>query len=375
MADITALDFLVGKFRIPGDLVSAVPHGSGHINDTYVATYEHAGRRTRYIHQKLNTHVLPDPVAVMDNVSRVVAHLKRKASESAAGPMKALELVPAADGRPFYVHDGTQYWRTFDFVEGAKTVDVAESPDQVRNAAAAIGRFQRLLGDLPPPRLKETIPGFHDTAKHFDRLLAALDADTADRATHCTREVEFARTRAGLAAAISRQLAAGAIPERISHNDTKLNNVMLDADTGVGVCVIDLDTVMPGSVLYDFGDLVRTATTTCPEDEADLGKVRMNIDLFAAIAEGYLASTVGWLEDAEIASLVLSGRVITFECGIRFLADFLNGDTYFRTAYPEHNLVRCRSQFALLEDLEARSDDMEATVRQALTAGRSRRDQ
>jgi len=374
MRNDAGLGFLDGRFRIRGDMVSAVAYGSGHINDTYLATYEHEGRRERYVHQRLNTNVLADPVAVMENVSRVLSHLDVKLDRAGpdSGRMTALRLVPASDGSSYYVRAATEYWRTFVFVEHAKTVNVAESADQVHNAAAAIGRFQRLLADLPPPRLNETIVDFHDTTKHFRRLLSALNADLAKRAALCKPEIEFAKARSGLASAIVRQIEAGAVPERISHNDTKLNNVLLDADSGEGVCVIDLDTVMPGSVLYDFGDLVRTATTSCPEDEADLSKINMNPDYFAAAAEGYLGSTGDWLDDAEIASLALSGRVITFECGIRFLADFVNGDTYFKTAYPDQNLVRCRAQFALLESMEAQSDGMEASVRRALTNGRPR---
>lgn len=349
---------MADKFQIPGTYVSAVPWGSGHINDTFVATYELDGRHQRYVHQKLNTRVFPDPVALMDNLSRVVAHL--------SGQTPSLQLVPSLDGLPYYVHEGTQYWRTFHFIEGTRTLDVAETAEQVRQAAAAFGRFQLLLADLPGPRLHETIADFHDTRKRFEQFLAAAESDGVERARHCRSEIEFARERSGLASAITSQVDKGAFPERITHNDTKLNNVLLDVKTGKALCVIDLDTVMPGSVLYDFGDMVRTATMTVPEDEPDLARVKMDRKLFEAAVDGYLDSTGHWLNEAEKASLVLSARVITFEVGLRFLTDFLTGDNYFKTSYPDHNLVRARAQFALLRNLETESEYMEEVVSSTL---------
>lgn len=354
----TALGFLADKFRIPGTYISAVPYGSGNINDTFVATYELGGKQKRFIHQKLNTSVFTDPVALMENMSRVLAHL--------SGQAPSLQLVPSQDGLPYFVHEGTEYWRTFHFIEGTRTLDVAETPEQARQAAAAFGQFQLLLADLPGPRLHETIADFHDTQKRFEQFLQATKSDAAGRARHCRSEIEFARKRSDLASAITSQVDNGAVPERITHNDTKLNNVLLDAKTGRALCVIDLDTVMPGSVLYDFGDMIRTATMTVPEDEPDLSKIKMDRQLFEATVDGYLGRTGRWLNEAEKASLVLSARVITFECGLRFLTDFLNGDNYFKTAYPDHNLVRARAQFALLQNLETESDYMEGVVSSAL---------
>ena len=368
MASNAALSFLAKKFRIPGDYISAVPYGSGHINDTFLATYEHFDERVRYIHQKLNTNIFPNPVTLMENVSRVVDHLITRESRPSTGPSPRsyLQLVPTFDGCSYYVHEGTEYWRTFLFIEGAETLDVAETPEHARQAAATFGWFQLLLADLPGPRLHETIVDFHNTTKRFGQLLEALDADMLDRTRRCETEAEFARSRSGLASALTSQINSGAIPERITHNDTKLNNVMFDIETGEGVCVIDLDTVMPGSVLYDFGDMVRTATMTAPEDEPDLSKVSMDRGLFGATVEGYLSSAGHWLNKAEKASLVLSGRVMAFESGIRFLTDFLNGDKYFKIEYPDHNLIRSRAQFALLRSMETESDYMEEIVRNVL---------
>lgn len=356
--DLLGLESIAGRFRLPGRFVSAVRHGSGHINDTFAATYEEAGGSARYIHQRLNSAVFPDPEAVMGNLSRVIEHLRAKSIPS-------LELVPALDGRPFCIDDEGAYWRSYVFIEGAKTVDVAENPRQVRELASAFGRFQRALADLPLPRLHETIAGFHDTAARYAALLEAAEKDAVRRAADCGEELEFARSRASLASALTEPIAAGEIPQRITHNDTKINNVMFEPDTDEGICVIDLDTVMPGSVLYDFGDMVRTATNTAAEDERDLSKVSMDEPRFGALLEGYAAATADWLEESEIERLVLSAKVITFEVGLRFLTDYLEGDYYFRTGYPEHNLVRCRSQFALLTEIEEKSARMDEIVRAA----------
>ena len=344
------------------------PSGSGHINDTFVATYEACGKRRRYIHQKLNTSVFPDPVAVMDNVARVTAHLASQ--RSAPGTRwSPLELVPAQDGRPFVIDEDGDYWRCFVFVEGARSLDVAESPEQVRNAAAAFGRFQRLLADLPGPPLHETIAGFHDTEMRYEQFIAALDADPQGRVSQAAVEIAFAKARESLAPMLTRPLVDGTLPARITHNDTKLNNVLLDTETNEGVCVIDLDTVMSGTALFDFGDLVRSAAMTGREDEPDLSLVGLDLECFGAIVDGYLDGTDGWLSDAETDRLVTSCKVMTYECGLRFLTDFLNGDRYFKTAYAEHNLIRCRTQFALLERLEAETETMQAMVEQKLTGG------
>ena len=357
------LQKLADLFDIDGAPLGWSPLGNGHINATFVATYADGDRSTRYVHQRINTQVFGDPVAVMDNVSRVLAHLaaKRAACDPVAGDMATLQLVPASDGQS-YTLVGDEYWRTYAFVEGAETIDAAATPAQVRNAAGAYGRFQRLLADLPGPLLTETIPGFHDTGKRYSQLEAALQADRAGRTRMSRPEIEFAKAHCELAAAITRQIEAGDLPTRITHNDTKLNNVMLDVGTGEAVCVIDLDTVMPGTVLYDFGDMVRSATITAAEDEQDSSTVQIDLALFEAIVDGYLGVTADWLTAEELASLRLSCQVITFECGIRFLADFLNGDRYFKTAYPEHNLVRCRTQFALLADMQAKAATMDAIL-------------
>lgn len=349
------LAFVVGQFRIPGRYLSAARYGSGHINDTYVATFEDKDRQVRYILQRLNTQVFADPAALMENVVRVVDHLG--ASNGSVPP-----LVRTLDDRAYFTSDGHGFWRTYVFIEGARTYDVVETPAQAREAARMFGRFQRQMADLPGPRLHETIVDFHDTELRFRQFLQALESNAADRARLCQDEISFAKSHVDLASALMRQIRRGTIPERVTHNDTKINNVMLDTGTGKGVCVIDLDTVMPGSVLFDFGDLVRTATSMAPEDEIDLSRGKFGGELFEAVVDGYADATRDWLCDAEKASLALSASVMTFEVGLRFLTDYLEGDNYFRTGYPDHNLVRCRAQFALVRDMETRSDEMESIV-------------
>ncbi len=358
------LRMLARQFATHGEPVDWSPLGSGHINDTFVVTYADSGGSSKLVHQRINTDVFGDPVAVMDNIARVLDHLaaKRRADDPIAAGMTSLELVPAIDGRNFVVLDGDEYWRTYAHIDGAETIDTAATASQARGAAAAYGRFQRMLADLPGPRLHESIPGFHDTERRYADLCAAIDEDRAGRAAACRAEIALAGSRSQLATAIERS----ALPERITHNDTKLNNVMLDVATGEAVCVIDLDTVMPGTVLYDFGDMVRSAAITTAEDEPDADAVRIDLDIFEALAHGYLGVTADWLTEAEIAGLGLSCEVITYEIGIRFLSDYLGGDRYFKTAYPEHNRVRARAQFALLEDMQRSRDRMTAILDRAL---------
>lgn len=373
-ASDSRLERLARQFAIAGEPVDWSPLGSGHINDTFLATYACDGGSMKFVHQRINTDVFRDPEAVMENISRVLDHLgaKCRAGDSIAAGMSALELVPAIDGRNFVVLGGDEYWRTYLYVDGAETIDTAATPSQVKNAAAAYGRFQRLLADLPGPRLHDTIPGFHDTDSRYGDLRAAVEDDDAGRAAACGVEIGFAESESRLATAIH----LSALPERITHNDTKLNNVMLDVATGEAVCVIDLDTVMPGTVLYDFGDMVRSATITTAEDEPDADAVRIDLNVFEALATGYLGATADWLTAEETAGLGLSCEVITYEIGIRFLSDFLRGDRYFKTAYTEHNLVRARAQFALLEDMQRNRDRMSAILErklgEALSPGRQR---
>jgi aminoglycoside phosphotransferase (APT) family kinase protein len=330
---------VIGAFALDGEFVSAVRWGSGHINDSYAVTVDAAGGPERYLVQRLNDVVFPDPAALMENVRRVTEHLRRRPG---SGPV--LTLVPTRDGG--VVH------RAFPFVEGAETYDAVSSPAVAREAARAFGRFQRDLGDLPGPRLHETIPGFHHTPGRFAALEAAVAADAAGRAREAAPEIGFARSREPLARVLTDAHDAGDIPERVIHGDTKINNVLFDRDTGRALCVIDLDTVMPGLSLYDFGGLVRTCVSPAAEDERDLSRIVVSGEIHAALVDGYLEEMGDTLTDAERDLLPAAGPVHTLEDGIRFLTDHLAGDVYYRIRRPGQNLDRARAQFALLVGLE-----------------------
>lgn len=351
-------------FALQGEVVAAVPHGSGHINDTFAVTVSQAGTPVRYVFQRINQRIFTHVPALMDNIVRVTSHQRTRlaATVTPDASRRALTVVPARDGQPFVRDEQGAWWRAYLFIEHALTYDKIESTDQARTAARAFGEFQRLLADLPGGRLHETIPNFHDTPRRYANFEAAAQADSVGRASTCADDLAFARSRAPLARKLADLLDAGLVPERVTHNDTKLNNVMLDNATGEGVCVIDLDTVMPGLSLYDFGDMVRSATNAAAEDEADLTRVVARPEIFAALAEGFLAGAGSALNDVERAHLVTAGQVITYEIGLRFLTDHLQGDVYFKIKRAGHNLDRARNQFALLRSMEAQSAAFERIV-------------
>lgn len=357
---------LVEKFQLFGTLREAVPHGSGHINDTFAATFSVSGTRLRYIFQRINHHVFRNPEALMDNILRVTTEVHRQLMASGVPDptRRGLTVVPAKDGRPFVLDDEGSYWRCYLFIEGAATYDAVTEPRMAYEAARAFGQFQQMLTDLPGPRLHETIPDFHNTPARLRRLQEAATADKCGRLAEAGPEWDFIRARAAQVGVLTGLQERGEIPERITHNDTKLNNVMIDDATGAGICVIDLDTVMPGLALYDFGDMVRTATSPALEDEQDLSKVVMRLPMFEALVRGYLASAGAFLNEAEKAHLAFSGKLITLEIGIRFLTDHLEGDVYFKTKRAGHNLDRCRTQLALVASIEAQEEAMEKLVRE-----------
>ncbi len=341
------------QFQIYGDLLHAEPCKIGHINETYIASYNQGGIQVRYVHQKINTHVFKNPDALMDNFVRVTSHQRRKLVERGAhdASRRTLTVIPTRGGKPYYRNGDGECWRTLAFVEGVRTFEAVESPTQAFEAGKAFGEFQNLLVDLPGRRLAETIPHFHNTRRRFITLQRAIQEDHANRATEARKEIEFALRQEKIVDVILQALAKKRIPERITHNDTKFNNVMLDVVTGKAMCVVDLDTVMPGCALYDFGDMVRTTTSPTLEDELDLAKVQMRLPMFKALARGYLETAGPFLTKNERALIAFSGKLITFTIGIRFLTDFLGGDTYFRVHRPHHNLDRCRTQFKLVESI------------------------
>ena len=349
------------EFYIYGDLLHAEPCKIGHINETYIATYNQGGIQVRYVHQKINTSVFKDPDGVMDNFVRVTSHQRRKLIVSGArdASRRSMTVVPTRNGKFFYRNGDGECWRTLVFVEGVRTFEAVELPGQAYEAGKAFGEFQTLLVDLPGKRLIETIPNFHNTRKRFEALQEAIRDDRANRAADAKKEIAFALKQEKIVDVILNALAKKKIPERITHNDTKFNNVMLDVVTGKAMCVVDLDTVMPGSALYDFGDMVRTTTSPTLEDELDLAKVQMHMPMFKSLARGYLESAGSFLTRSERALIAFSGKLITYTIGIRFLTDYLCGDKYFRVHRPQHNLDRARTQFKLVESIEKQEKAMQ----------------
>jgi Ser/Thr protein kinase RdoA (MazF antagonist) len=351
-------------FDLRADFVSGAPYGSGHINDTFCAIFDQAGTRLRYILQRINTRVFRTPAALMENIERVTRHALGRliAEDHPEARRRTLTCIPALDGRPYAIDSSGNYWRVYPFIERARGYDGIESNEQAYQAARAFGSFQMLAADLGGARLHETIPDFHNTPKRLDALRAAIQLDPENRAAGVKAQIDFALARARDCSRVTSLIESGEIPERVTHNDTKLNNVLLDEVTAEAVCVIDLDTTMPGSALYDFGDMVRTATPTTCEDDVDLEKQDLRMDRFEALVRGYLSTTGGFLNAAEVDHLAFSGKLLTLECGMRFLTDYLLGDVYFKIKHPGHNLDRCRNQFALVSAIEGRLSKMEKMV-------------
>jgi hypothetical protein len=346
------------QFHIAGEFLSAQPYGTGHINDTYCALFNQGGTQVRYLFQRINHQVFKQPLALMENVERVTSHLAGKAAAGPDPSRRVLTLIPARSGAGYFTDSAGEVWRCYIFIEGARGYDAVETPQQAEAAARAFGQFQKLLSDLPAPRLHDTIQDFHHTPKRFTALEQAIALDAANRASLAKPEIAFALRHKAMCGTL---LGAG-LPERVTHNDTKFNNVLLDDATGEGMCVIDLDTVMPGLALYDFGDMVRTATSPTKEDECNLALVRMQFPMFKALARGYLSSAGEFLTPAEKSFLPFAGKLITFEIGIRFLTDFLTGDNYFKVHRNGHNLDRCRTQFKLVESIEEQEEAMNKLV-------------
>lgn len=356
------LHAVAARFQFRGEVVAFLPYGNGHINDTYLVTCNGTCAPVRYILQHINRHVFHSPAVVMQNIERVTTHLAAQVAHEPDHARRALTLVPTRDGGNWYVDADGETWRAYPFIENARSYEMATSVEQAFQAAEAFGRFQQQLSSLPLPRLHETIPDFHHTPKRFAALQRAIAADVKGRAKLAQPEIDFALAHESMAGVLIKASLHTDLPERITHNDTKFNNLLLDDATGESLCVVDLDTVMPGLVLYDFGDMVRTTTSPAAEDEQDLSKVTMQFPLFEALVRGYLSAAGGFLTETEKKFLAFSGKLITFEVGIRFLADYLAGDTYFKIHREGHNLDRCRTQFKLVESIEVQEEKMNRLV-------------
>lgn len=350
---------ICSKFALYGDFLVAVPFGGGHVNDTFQLTFDQGGVRLHYVLQRINRNVFRKPEQVMENMDRVTRHLLAKIhAEKVETRKRTIRLLRTFANQPCVTDERGDVWRAYIFVENARAYDVLETPEQAFKVAQAFGEFQCNLVDLPGPRLHETIPDFHNTPKRLEALRQAIRRDPVGRERRVRREIDFIMKRADETERLLRLQAEGAIPERITHNDTKVNNILIDDLTGDGICVIDLDTVMPGLSLYDFGDMVRAGTSPAEEDEVDLAKVGMRIEMYEALYRGFLSSAGSFLTEAERENLPFSGKLITFEIAIRFLTDYLEGDVYFKVKRPEHNLERCRNQLRMVESIEEQSKRM-----------------
>ena len=353
---------LAGMFDIYGDFLVGTPFGNGNVNDTFQLTYDQGGIRLHYALQKINSNVFKDPVAVMENVARVTDHILGKIRAAKAETRKrTLRLLHAHDGKPYAFDNRGNCWRAYVFVEHARAYEVLETPEQAFRVAQGFGEFQKNLVDLKG-RLHETIPDFHNTPKRVAALEAAVKADCCNRAKSVAQEIDFVLSRKDECGKLLELNAEGSIPERITHNDTKANNILIDDLSGEAVCVIDLDTVMPGLSLYDFGDMVRSGTNPAEEDELDLNKVGMRFDMYEGLYDGFISSAGSFLTEAEKDMLPFSAKLITLEIGMRFLTDYLQGDVYFKTRRPKQNLDRCRTQFKLVESIEAQMNKMQALL-------------
>lgn len=362
---------IAGKFETEGEPEQANPHGSGHINDTFLLTCrQNTGDMCRYILQRMNHEVFKDPKGLMENITGVTAFLQKKIIENGGDPRReALNVIPARGGESYLKEEDGTYWRMYRFVENAVSYDEVKRPEDFYESAVAFGRFQKLLEDYPAESLHETIPDFHNTIARLNNLKEAVAADREGRAEEAAEEIRFVRDREEDCHILCDLLCSGEIPLRVTHNDTKLNNIMLDQETGKGICVIDLDTVMPGSALYDYGDSIRFGANTGAEDEKDLSKISCDLELFALYTRGFIEGCGGSLTEKEIRLLPMGAKLMTLECGMRFLTDYLEGDHYFKIHRPQHNLDRCRTQFAMVKDMEDKWDAMQAVAEQYLNHG------
>ena len=349
---LSLLQSAANAFDFGGPVLCDAHHyGEGHINDTFMVWREDHSKR--FILQRINTDTFTDPVGLMENVCGVTRHLRAKILAEGGDPAReTLNVIPTLSGSTCYLDADGGAWRAYDFVEDTVCLQQVGSEADFRTVAETLGKFQNQLADYPASTLHETIARFHDTPNRYANFEKALTADALNRAKDIAPEIEFIHARENDCHVLLDQLAAGEIPLRVTHNDTKINNVLIDAATGKGICVIDLDTVMPGLSAYDFGDSIRTGANDCAEDEPDQSKVHFDLHLYEVFAKGYLSTAGASMSRAEKKSLAWGARLMTLECGIRFLTDYLEGDHYFHIARPGHNLDRARTQFTLVRQME-----------------------
>ena len=353
----------IDGFKLPGELKECIRYGSGHINDTYRLTYETPKGTKRYILQRMSKSIFKKPVELMENVSGVTAWLRKKIIENGGDPEReTLTLVKSNDGLPYFVDSTGEYWRVYLFIEGATCYDAVKDDNDFYQSAVAFGHFQRLLADYPAETLHETIKDFHNTPDRLEKFKKAVAEDICGRAASVQKEIDFILEREELTHALYDLQLDGRLPLRVTHNDTKLNNIMIDDKTGKAICVIDLDTVMPGFAANDFGDSIRFGASTAVEDEQDLSKVSCDLHLFEVYTKGFIEGCGDALTDLELDLLPMGAILMTFECGIRFLTDHLEGDHYFRIHREGHNLDRARTQLVLVKDMEEKLPQMNEVI-------------
>ena len=355
---------VISQFAIYGDLVSCKPLGNGHINSTFRSTFNQGGTQVRYTHQRINKEVFKQPDQVVANIAAVTDFLRESYRREGLEDIsrRTLTLVPCKDGKLFYLDPAGNYWRTYLFVENVTTYEILDSTSLAEQLGRTVGEFQNRLASYKGPRLHDTIPRFHDMHLRYQQLDQAIASDPKGRVASIQAELDFLMQNRQRGMVLSDGLASGQLREGITHNDTKLNNILFDQETGAALCVIDLDTVMPGTVLFDTGDMIRTATNTAAEDERDLSKVTFNFNVFRALISGYYSQACTFLTDYETKLLPESGRAITQIMAVRMLTDYINGDVYYHIDYPDHNLVRARTQITLMKSMDSQWDLITAFI-------------
>lgn len=354
---------VIANMGYEGSLKEYCRYGHGHINDTFFVKTQAEDGEHAYILQRMNNDVFKDPAALMKNITGVTSFLRREIEKEGGDPLReTLNLVPCRDGKDYYVDSDGQYWRSYLFIANATCYDKVEKPEDFYQSAKAFGRFQRQLSLYPAGELTETIPDFHNTTVRLETFKKAVEEDVCGRAAAVRQEIQFVLERAQEAGAAMDMLKAGRLPLRVTHNDTKLNNIMIDDATGEALCIIDLDTIMPGLSIFDFGDSIRFGANTAAEDEPDVSLAGLSLPLFDIYTKGYLDGCDGSLTREEVRMLPMGAKLMTYECGMRFLTDYLQGDIYFKTIRENHNLDRCRTQFALVADMEKKWSEMNAIV-------------
>lgn len=358
---MVAIEKVVAAFDVEGKVVEYIPFGNGHINDTRLVTMDNG---VQYVLQRINKNVFKRPDLLMENYVGVTKFIRKKIEEMGGDPLRnVLNAMPTKDGKSFLLDEEGEFWRLLVYVTDSIGYDKVERPEQFYDSAVSFGDFQYMLRDYPAHTLHETIVNFHNTPDRYRQLMEAIENNAAGRLDEVSAEIEFAKARFEFAHTLENAHKEGKLPLRVTHNDTKLNNILFDINNGEALCVIDLDTIMPGYSVNDFGDSIRFGATTALEDETDLSKVNFDISLYELYVKGFIEGAKGGLTEGELEMLPIGAIMMTFECGMRFLADYLNGDTYFRIHRPSHNIDRCRNQFKLVADMESQLDEMKAIVR------------